>query len=444
MRKRILSAVLAGTLAATVLAGSVISAGAIKKDDDSYDPGSVESNTYLFAMPGGWESDYWKTNENRAGIYWWTGADVPKDNFTHEWPGYVVNRVTTEENVKNLYSTPVPKDTTMIIFNNHINGGMPSEPDFDQKKFDAAKQIVDTPSQYQIIGFDDYQSKDLWMYVWDKFAEQFDYTPIHWDKTTQEITKAEKAMMKGMFAPAAKMKDEEKRLYEENMGEDLPEMPVYVAIEEGELDPEEFEIAEFGKYSKNFYIEMEQGDGIAQMFDNMVYVCNMDPNSMKISKTIVPEGMPTFSGDFFFYYGNGEYGTWPTKDLMLEKTGITVGEDGKPVAPEGYLIDDYGNVAKMGPGADGKEAKLMVYGNFTGLYYENKKPPEIPTSPTSATTVPAPATNPTSATSATKGSGTTTTNSANGSVATGDFSFAAVMFVIAVAACFIITSVYSR
>ena len=435
MRKRILSAVLAGTLAATVLAGSVISAGAIKKDDDSYDPGSVESNTYLFAMPGGWESDYWKTNENRAGIYWWTGADVPKDNFTHEWPGYVVNRVTTEENVKNLYSTPVPKDTTMIIFNNHINGGMPSEPDFDQKKFDAAKQIVDTPSQYQIIGFDDYQSKDLWMYVWDKFAEQFDYTPIHWDKTTQEITKAEKAMMKGMFAPAAKMKDEEKRLYEENMGEDLPEMPVYVAIEEGELDPEEFEIAEFGKYSKNFYIEMEQGDGIAQMFDNMVYVCNMDPNSMKISTTIVPEGMPTFSGDFFFYYGNGEYGTWPTKDLMLEKTGITVGEDGKPVAPEGYLIDDYGNVAKMGPGADGKEAKLMVYGNFTGLYYLNKETPKNPTVPTSATTVPAPATNPTSATSATKGSSTTTTNSANGSVATGDFSFAAVMFVIVAAAC---------
>ncbi|MEF2884729.1 MAG: hypothetical protein U0P28_06055 [Ruminococcus sp.] len=242
-------------------------------------------------------------------------------------------------------------------------------------------------------------------------------------------------MMKGMFAPADKMKDEEKRLYIENMGEDLPEMPVYVAIEEGELDPEEFEIAEFGKYSKNFYIEMEQGDGIAQMFDNMVYVCNMDPNSMKISTTIVPEGMPTFSGDFFFYYGNGEYGTWPTKDLMLEKTGITVGEDGKPVAPEGYLIDDYGNVAKMGPGADGKEAKLMVYGNFTGLYYENKETPEIPTSPTSATTVPAPATNPTSATSATKGSGTTTTNSANGSVATGDFSFAAVMFVIVAAAC---------
>ena len=52
MRKRILSAVLAGTLAATVLAGSVISAGAIKKDDDSYDPGSVEANTYLFAMVG--------------------------------------------------------------------------------------------------------------------------------------------------------------------------------------------------------------------------------------------------------------------------------------------------------------------------------------------------------------------------------------------------------
>ena len=77
----------------------------------------------------------------------------------------------------------------------------------------------------------------------------------------------------------------------------------------------------------------------------------------------------------------------------------------------------------------------MVYGNFTGLYYLNKETPKNPTSPTSATTVPAPATNPTSATSATKGSGTTTTNSANGSVATGDFSFAAVMFVIVAAAC---------
>ena len=438
MRKRILSAVLAGALSVTVLAGSIISAGAIKKDDDSYDPGNVEANTYMFAMPGGWESDYWKQNENRAGIYWWTGPDVPKDNFTHEWPGYVVNRVTTEENVKNLYSTAVPKETTMIIFNNHINGGMPSEPDFDKNKFDAAKQIVDTPSQYQIIGFDDYQSKDLWMYVWDKFAEQFDYTPVKWDTSTKDITKAEKAMMKGMFAPASKMKDEEKRLYEENMGEDLPEMPVYVAIEEGELDPEDFEIAEFGTYSKNFYIEMEQGDGIAQMFDKMVYVCNMDPNSMKISTTIVPEGMPTFSGDFFFYYGNGEYGTWPTKELMLEKVGITFDADGKPVAPEGYLIDDYGNVAKIGPGTDGKEAKLMVYGNFTGLYYKNKKPPEIPTDPnpttapaTSATTIPDPGKDATSASSAKSNtSGTTTTNSANGAVATGDFSFAAVIFVV--------------
>ena len=153
MRKRILSAVLAGTLAATVLAGSVISAGAIKKDDDSYDPGSVEANTYLFAMPGGWESDYWKQNENRAGIYWWTGPDVPKDNFTHEWPGYVVNRVTDEENVKNLYSTPVPKETTMIIFNNHINGGMSSKTQFDKNKFDISKILVKIPSQYVTVCF---------------------------------------------------------------------------------------------------------------------------------------------------------------------------------------------------------------------------------------------------------------------------------------------------
>ena len=285
---------------------------------------------------------------------------------------------------------------------------MPGTEGFLKERFDAACQIKDTPAQYYSFMESDYYTKALWKYVWDKAADAVEMDHVNWSDDETQMTKDEAAEVAAIYEA------------------------LQAAVEDDEF---ELDIPEFGKYAKNFYVEMENGDGIAQSFDNMVYVVNLDPNTMTISTTIVPEGKITYGGDWFFYYGNGEYGTWPTKDLMLEKTGITVGEDGKPVAPEGYLIDDYGNVAKMGPGADGKEAKLMVYGNFTGLYYEYKEPPKIPTSPTSATTVPAPATNPTSATSATKGSGTTTTNSANGSVATGDFSFAAVMFVIVAAAC---------
>ena len=435
MRKRILSAVLVGALSAAVIAGSAISASAKVNPDETYDPDGKDARTYYLAMPGAWENDYWKANENRAGIYWWSGADKPGDNFAHDWPGYVAGRVTQDPvegsttELKNLFKSFVPTDTNQIIFNSHINGGMPSQPDFDQAKFDAAKQIVDTNSTYNYIGYDDYQNKDLWMYAFDKFSEQMEYPQIKWDTTTKEITKAEKAMIRGIFYPKNKLKDAEIELYKQNLG-DLPEMSVYEAIDAGELDPDNFFIEEFGKYGLNFYIETENQAGLVQNFDNMVYVCNLDPNSMTISTTIVKEGMPTYSGDFFFYYGNGEYGIYPTKEMAIEKLGIEFNEDGSiKKGADGYLVDDYGTLCKMGPGNGDKEAKLMVYGNFTGKYYTNKEPIEIPTDP-NATTVPAPATNPTSATSATSGSGNSSNNSANGSVATGDFSFAAVLFVV--------------
>ena len=77
----------------------------------------------------------------------------------------------------------------------------------------------------------------------------------------------------------------------------------------------------------------------------------------------------------------------------------------------------------------------MVYGNFTGKYYEDKTAP-TPATPdeptkTAPSTKPTASPDPTSATGTTKGSSNNpSTNSGNGSVATGDFSFAAVLFVV--------------
>ena len=108
-----------------VTAVSLTNASATKNPDDTYTPSrGVEAKTYRFAMPGCWQSDYWRQNENCAGIYWWTGADTPGSVFTHDWPGYKMTRV-AEAGVENLYSSPVPADANQIIINNHIDGGMP-------------------------------------------------------------------------------------------------------------------------------------------------------------------------------------------------------------------------------------------------------------------------------------------------------------------------------
>ena len=108
----------------------------------------------------------------------------------------------------------------------------------------------------------------------------------------------------------------------------------------------------------------------------MVYVVNLDPNTINISTTLIPEGKITYSGDWFFYYGNGEYGTWPTKELLAEHTGITFDGNGSPVLPEGsdMVVDDYGTINRVVTTRDGVQQKLMVAGNFTGKYSSDLTP----------------------------------------------------------------------
>ncbi len=245
MRKRILSVVLAGALSASIVATGVVTASATKNPDDTYTPTpGVTAKTYSFAMPGAWMSDYWTKEENCAGIYWWTGSDTPGSVFTHDWPGYKVLTV-SEGDVKNLYSTPVPADANQIIFSNHIDGGMPGTEGFLQERFDAACQIKDTPAQYYSFMESDYYTKALWKYVWDKAADAVEMDHVNWSDDETQMTKDETAEVAAIYEA------------------------LKAAVEDDEF---ELDIPEFGKYAKNFYVEMDNGDGIAQSFDNMVYV----------------------------------------------------------------------------------------------------------------------------------------------------------------------------
>ena len=348
--KRITAAATAAVMAVTVTAVSLTNASATKNPDDTYTPSrGVEAKTYRFAMPGCWQSDYWRQNENCAGIYWWTGADTPGSVFTHDWPGYKMTRV-AEAGVENLYSSPVPADANQIIINNHIDGGMPGTEGFLQERFDAACQINDTQSVYYAFMESPYYTKDLWKYAWDKAADEVGRT-IDWSDDETRMTSEE----------ATQISD----IYDE-------------LLEAVDDDDFVLDIPEFGNYAKNFYVETENGDGVAQSFDNMVYVVNLDPNTNIISTTITPEGKVTYSGEWFFYYGNGEYGTWPTKELLEEHTGITFDDYGNPVLPENsdMVVDEYGTINRVVTTRDGVQQKLMVAGNFSHDCYTNN--PTVP------------------------------------------------------------------
>ena len=260
--KRITAAATAAVMAVTVTAVSLTNASATKNPDDTYTPSPrVEAKTYRFAMPGCWQSDYWRQNENCAGIYWWTGADTPGEVYSHGWPGYKMSKA-AEAGVDNLYSSPVPADANMIIINNHIDGGMPGQPNFLQERFDAACNTNDTQSIYYAFMESPYYTKDLWKYAWDKAADEVGRT-IDWSDDETRMTSEE----------ATQISD----IYDE-------------LLEAVDDDDFVLDIPEFGNYAKNFYVETENGDGIAQSFDNMVYVVNLDPNTINISTTLIPEG----------------------------------------------------------------------------------------------------------------------------------------------------------
>ena len=75
--------------------------------------------------------------------------------------------------------------------------------------------------------------------------------------------------------------------------------------------------AALGTFADNFFYDEEYGLGFSFDFDNMIYVINPD----MISENPL-NGKITSGGDWYFYYGNGEYGTYPTKEEAAEKGAL--------------------------------------------------------------------------------------------------------------------------
>lgn len=399
--KKALSIILAGTMAASTMA---IGAVSVSADDEGLVPGSycnhptytpsnsnIKTNHLMFAMPAAWENETTKKDKDGGlcGIYWWSGFDTPgTQGWSNAWPGWQAEKETGEEGVTNLWGIDVPTygngeagNATQIIWNNFIDGGTETD-DVKNPFYKAANQTRDFPGQYY-SRTDEHETYDsLIRYIYMKsFAlagvEGIDALDVKAENFWVEANK---------LCAVYKGKDFEK------LSADEKTFQVDLVLDDNTPD-----LSEFGAYASNFFNEdlveapeESQGFGQSFTFDNMVFVVSFDPDKMVASPQ---SGKIGYDGDFYFYYGGGEYGSWPTKELNEKMGGVS--------------------------------------GNFTqGEYVDPNYKPPVPTVDPATTTIPGP--NDGDAKSSTKDSpdDSNTNNNGNGAIATGQVSVAVIALVV--------------
>ena len=74
--------------------------------------------------------------------------------------------------------------------------------------------------------------------------------------------------------------------------------------------------AKLGDFADNFFYDEVYDLGFAMNFDNMIFVVPAEPNGENF------QGKPTYNGDWYFYYGDGFYGTYPTKEQAEENDAL--------------------------------------------------------------------------------------------------------------------------
>ena len=209
---------------------------------------------------------------------------------------------------------------------------------------------------------------------------------------------------------------------------------VYSYVDDLADDPS-FEIPGFGDYAKNFFFSEADNDSIFHYLDDMVFV--VDTVNTDRAQVSPVSGKAGLDGAFYFYYGNGEFGIWPTKELCIEKEGLKVDDQGNVLIAEETVQEKTDFVIRKHTNAyDGTpDLDYVVFGNFTGKYWEDTSVPDLPTPTAEPTTAPAtqkgtdgedgsipdPDNNDAGSSSGSTSDEGTGSNDSNGAIATGQF-----------------------
>lgn len=338
--KKLLSLVLTAAMVLPVAAVGTVGASAESLSLGGYGAlgtytpsAGVKTNRLMFAMPGAWQNDTTKDARcgGAAGIYWWSGCDTPDDKAGgYGWPGYKTAQV-QEAGVSNLWAIDVPTygngekgDATQIIWNNYLDGGLETDPT-ENPFYAASQQTGDFPCQFY----------DRVEYSNDKKNDHPYYTYLFKYAYQKILSDAGVAGMDALDIASSTFWVDANKLCAAYLGESYDNLSADEKTFQVDivLDEIDFDLSDvFGGYADNFFNEDLVGDeiypkeepcgyGMAFTFDNMVYVVSLDPKDMTVSPV---SGKIGFDGDFYFYYGNGEYGSWPTKELneeMMAKLG---------------------------------------------------------------------------------------------------------------------------
>lgn len=270
MTKRIVSILLAVVLTLAMATVAVVSVSAAVDANGAYVPSDTVENTVrvYFLMPKTWYSE--KTYEDSpdggktAGVYWWGGPDscgsVDGASVGAKWPGY---KTQIDEAYDDLYYIDLPyapTELSPIVFNNFLDGGT--------RNVDADTGAV---------------------------TFQFDQERFLKAQQTTDIT-------------ASYYSEGDDAFYDQLLDDDGDEIGEFWTMADEAFNGEDKTF--FGNFESNFFEDPDWG--ISMNFDNMIYV--VDPS--KTSENF--EGKLTYVGEWYFYYGDGTYGSLPNKEMASE------------------------------------------------------------------------------------------------------------------------------
>lgn len=309
-----------------------------------------EENTYryYFYLP-----EQWDTEDSQAAVYWWYPTDLG-DSVLAE-----------KTNIEGLYYCDVPQKATFLCFGNSKEAALKGKGEsvYVECKYQRGKVFVidfdkTTPSNEFS---NEYVYRGSWYIYYgdgtfgvterkgDKFYScrsfggdnpapvietnrYYFYMPEEWDNimsSTLHVYWWEGTNHCGSFWPGYEANPTTtKGLFYYDVPKDVTSIiinngvtrissPVGIDFQSKNIGTEYYEPGESELYP----------DGL-ESFDNMVYVINFDDMYYEL------EG-PVISGDWYYYYGDGEYGTTPQKgDVVYSNRQIGTPPNYKRTAPE--------------------------------------------------------------------------------------------------------------
>ncbi len=387
-----------------------------------YDP-NPETYRYYFYMPSDWLNEYTAQTGNTAGVYWWEGT-----NSHGGWPGIPAKK----GDVEGVYYYDVPKDVTTIIWNNYLDGGVDKEqPEYFKaaqtcnigteyydpgdsdlypegtENFDGMIYVID-PTRNPVS---DYSQKQCGYGEWFYYYGNGEYgtAPIRGDSkiltgdtvdldSLREDNEYVGTYRYYFYLPEDWLNDSTATTgntagiyWWEGTGrhDGWPGVPAIKADIEGVYYydvPTDVTTIIWNNYfdggadsSAPYYNDSHMTRNIGtefydpgesdfypnglQNFDGMIYI--IDPN-------LYPQGeflpRPVGCGEWFYYYGNGEYGTSPEKGGSKVLTGDMVDLDSlrENNAPE-WMGETHRYFFYMPP--EWLNESTQTTGNTAGIYW---------------------------------------------------------------------------